>query len=118
LTTPAEEASLGQAFFVKSAVDGATVSFNPAMQLHSAVALKSTKITYPEIKLIAANNGINASTDIKFISGTSKGLDPGYDAEIFSPGTTVSLYTKLVEDNGANFLTLTMRHPFLVIGQN
>jgi hypothetical protein len=102
--TDVDVASLGQAFFVKSVVDGATVTFNPVMQLHSAAPLKSTKGSSPEIKLIAASNGVNASTDIKFISGTSKGLDPGYDAGLFSLGATFSLYTKLVEDNKGNFM--------------
>jgi len=97
-------ATLGQAFFVKSKTANAAISFPTASQVHqNGVVLKSAN-EYPEIKLIAANDGKNASTSIKFISGTSKGLDPGYDAGIFKLDASVSLYTKLVEDNGVQFM--------------
>jgi len=103
-TLTPEYATLGQAFFVKSIANNAAISFPTAMQVHqNGVVLKSGN-TYPEIKLIAANDGKNASTSIKFIGGTTKGLDPGYDAGIFKLDASVSLYTKLVEDNGVQFM--------------
>ncbi len=102
--TSPEDAAVGQAFFVKSASDGAEVNFTPAMQLHmNSVNLKSVN-SYPEIKLDALLNGKNTSTSIKFISGATNGLDPGYDAGIFSLDSPVSIYTRLVEDNGTNFM--------------
>jgi len=103
-TLTAQYATLGQAFFVKSIANNAAINFPTAMQVHqNGVVLKSGN-AYPEIKLIAANDGKNASTSIKFIAGTTKGLDPGYDAGIFKLDASVSLYTKLVEDNGVQFM--------------
>jgi hypothetical protein len=102
--TSAEDAAVGQAFFVRSAIEGAEVNFTPAMQLHvNSASLKSVN-SYPEIKLDAVIDGKNASTSIKFISGATKGLDPGYDAGIFSPDSPGSIFTRLIEDNGANFM--------------
>jgi hypothetical protein len=42
-------------------------------------------------------------TVIKFIEGTTAGLDVGYDAGVFKAEPTFSIYTKLVEDNGVEF---------------
>jgi hypothetical protein len=81
-----------------------TVSFTAAMQSHQTTApFKASAAPYPEIKLIAATNGKTVSTDIKFIEGTQKGLDPGYDAGLFTTDKSFSIYTKLVEDNGVEF---------------
>lgn len=98
-------AAVGQGFMVKPGVDGSSnIQFTPAMQLHAgATVLKSGKSATPEIKLIAVNNGKNVSTSIKFLAGTSKGLDVGYDAGLLKLDPTIALYTRLVEDNGINF---------------
>jgi hypothetical protein len=75
------------------------------MQVHAGTTvLKSTKTANPEIKLIAVNDGKNLFTSIKFIAGTSKGLDPGYDAGLLQLDPAVALYTKLVDDIGADFM--------------
>jgi hypothetical protein len=81
-----------------------TVSFTTAMQSHQIAApFKGSAAPYPEIKLIATANSKTVSTDIKFIEGTQKGLDPGYDAGLFTTDKSFSIYTKLVEDNGVEF---------------
>ena len=103
LADGAAYAPVGQGFFMKVKASG-TVSFTTAMQTHQITApFKETMVAYPKIRLIATNNANTVSTDIKFIDGTQKGLDPGYDAGLFNTDKSFSIYTKLVEDNGVNF---------------
>jgi hypothetical protein len=98
-------AQVGQGFFMKvKAAGSGSVSFTTAMRTHQINApFKAAVAPYPEIKLIAKANGKTFSTDIKFIEGTKKGLDPGYDAGLFTTDKSYAIYTKLVEDNGVNF---------------
>ena len=74
------------------------------MQAHQGTALfKAAKTPMSEIKLIAASSAGSVATVIKFIEGTTAGLDVGYDAGVFKADPSFSLYTKLVEDNGVDF---------------
>ena len=96
-------AQVGQGFFMKAKAAG-DASFTTAMQTHQTAApFKAATVPYPRIRLIAAANNKTVSTDIKFIEGTQKGLDPGYDAGLFTTDKSFSIYTKLVEDNGIQF---------------
>lgn len=101
----ADVASLGQAFLVKPLAIGASnVQFTKDMQVHAGgTALKSGQTAKPEIKLLATNSGKSISTSIKFLSGMSRGLDPGYDAGFLALDPSIALYTRLVTDNGVNF---------------
>ncbi|MCF6212903.1 MAG: hypothetical protein L3J45_02645, partial [Flavobacteriaceae bacterium] len=97
----------GQGFFVKSVSAGATVNFTTAMRTNqSGVAFQRTATTRPTITLSVDNNaGKTKTTAIKYIAGKSLGLDPGYDAGLFdASGGNFNLYTKLVADNGVNFM--------------
>ncbi|MEI6140717.1 MAG: choice-of-anchor Q domain-containing protein [Mariniphaga sp.] len=103
LADGATYAQIGQGFFMKAKASD-NVSFTTTMQTHQINApFKASATPYPEIKLIAMANAKTVSTDIKFIEGTQKGLDPGYDAGLFTTDKSFSIYTKLVEDNGVNF---------------
>ena len=103
-SNPAVYAQSGQGFFVKAKEDGSTMEFNPSMQVHQNTAtLKSGTLAYPQIKLMATNNNKTASTLIKFIEGTTRGLDVGYDAGLFKSDQGLNIYTRLVEDNGVDF---------------
>lgn len=94
----------GQAFFVRSKTGGSTIDFTEAMQSHQvAIAFKSTKQTWPTIKLIAESVDEQSSTLLKFKEGMTLGLDISYDAGLFEVNPIFSLYTKLVEDNGMKF---------------
>ena len=96
-------ASVGQGFFIKAANES-TVSFNPDMQVHQgSIALKAVSTDIPEIRLTVANKNHVVSTSIKFVEGTTQGLDIGYDAGLFKSNDTLSIFTKLVEDNGVQF---------------
>jgi len=103
-------ASLGQGFFVeKAATDPeipTTLSFTKAMQIHqpeSGTPFKSGTTSWPSIKLTAAFGPAQVSTDIKFIEGTTTGLDKGYDAGLFRTDAADVLYTRLVDDAGIGF---------------
>ena len=80
------------------------MSVTSAMQFHQgAVALKSGTMLHSTIQLIASRGDLRVSTDIKFIDGTSKGLDIGYDAGILKADPSFAIYTKLVEPFDAEF---------------
>ncbi len=99
-------AQVGQGFFVRKKDDASVtaMSVTPAMQFHQgAEALKSVALLRPEIQLVAIKGDIKVSTDIKFIDGTSEGLDVGYDAGILKADPTFAIYSKLVKDIGTEF---------------
>ena len=95
----------GQAFLVKrKAVGGAAFSFTNSMQLHNgALVLKAAKTLWPTIKLHVAANSQTASSLIVFNEAMTKGLDPMYDAGLLKGASELSVYTRLVEDNGVAF---------------
>jgi hypothetical protein len=98
----AEFATVGQGFFVKSSI-GDNAAFTPEMQVHQpTVPLKSGTVI-PEIKLLVSSAGKSASTGIKFIEGTTNGLDPGYDAGVFKANPLFSVFTNLVDNNNVEF---------------
>lgn len=95
---------MGQGFFVKMNNVKNSVSFKPAMQIHSTeLVLKSTKGVWPTIKLVASVNNMKSSTIIAFNGSMTKGLDPTYDAGLFTGGADLAVYTRLVEDSGIPF---------------
>ena len=92
----------GQGFFVKAA-SAMDLTFKTALKVHiNGADLKSGTVE-SKIKLIATSDSKSASTLVKFIAGTTKGLDDGYDAGIFKSTSGLDLYTRLVEDNGIDF---------------
>jgi M6 family metalloprotease-like protein len=96
-------ASVGQGFFIKT-VDAGTVTFNWDMQVHQgSTPLKAGISDHSEIRLTVSGNHQSSSTIIKFIEGTTRGLDIGYDAGLFKSNDSLAIFTKLVEDNGVKF---------------
>jgi hypothetical protein len=94
----------GQGFFVKAASAGASINFTPAMQTHSTgTVLKSAEAAWPGFELTASASGVKASTVVAFNSAMTKGLDPTYDAGLLRASNGLSLYTKLIDDNGVDF---------------
>ena len=104
-TTGFDDLPQGQAFMAKHKISGgADFSFTNAMQLHNgALALKSAQTPWPTIKLLAAANAQTSSTIIAFNDGMTKGLDPTYDAGLLKGASELSVYTRLVDDNGIAF---------------
>jgi hypothetical protein len=111
LTSSETWAQSGQGFFVKVKSNLKTedpdkndfVTFTSDMQVHKGTEELKSAVSYPKIKLMVSANLVTASTDIKFIDGTTKGLDVGYDAGLFRADQSLNLYTRLVEDNGVEF---------------
>jgi hypothetical protein len=75
------------------------------MQSHqTGVDFKSTKeSTWASIRLNAEISNAKTSTSILYRSDMNKGLDIGYDAGLFASNPNLSLYSRLVEDNGVDF---------------
>ena len=97
-------AQVGQAFFIKGNISDNSLNFTPAMQVHkNEVLLKSATTPHPQIQLVTTINNAAYATKIRFIDGTTNGLDVGYDAGLFRADPNFALYTRLVEDNGVNF---------------
>lgn len=81
----------GQAFFVYSKEESGSFSITEAMQTHQVGDIfKASQSSYPEIKLKVESEYSSHSTQIKYIEGTTLGLDPGYDAGVFD-GTSSDL---------------------------
>lgn len=107
-TTPSTLIAPGQGFFVSA--DPTNV---PLFDLEFTPAMRSTGTSDDFIlgrssnsnnsvlsHLILSSTSNSSSTSIYFIEGTTRGLDPGYDASEFN-GTAgeFSIFTNLVEDN-------------------
>ncbi len=87
----------GQGYFVKVNSNG-NVVINENMQSHQTgdYFLRGNSDRF-EIKLKVNNGASEKSTDIKYITGTTIGLDEGYDAGLFNANSSsFSLYTHLV----------------------
>ena len=101
---------MGQGFFVKSKkaedlILGGLIYFTKSMQApNTSTSFKSAEIEWPSIKIKAKNQTLNSSTDVLLVTNTTKGLDPGYDAGLLTAHPEFSLYTKLIDDNGVNFM--------------
>ena len=98
----AEIMQSGQGFFVKAA-NATDLTFATTLKVHNNGAELKSGTLDSKIKLIATSDSKSASTLVKFINGTTKGLDKGYDAGIFKSTSGLDLYTRLVEDNGIDF---------------
>lgn len=95
--------SPGQGFFVKANGAG-TIQFTTAMQVHNTSAvLKSTDIPWTSVALKATSTSTSSTAQVYFHEGMSKGLDPTYDAGLLRGSNGLSLYTKLIDDNGVDF---------------
>jgi len=94
----------GQGFFVKANNSGSSVQFTAAMQTHlPATALKAAQGSWPGFELTATSGIIKASTVVAFNNAMTNGLDPTYDAGLLRGSSGISVYTRLVEDNGVDF---------------
>lgn len=101
----------GQGFFVNSIASGSTIDFTEAMQSHQSTDVFSkSKAINPEITLQMTDGVTNKNTEIKYISGATKGLDPGFDAGMFTGASnSFSVYTHLVSGNdGIDFSLQTL----------
>ena len=103
-TTDITDVQLGQGFFVKSRIVGGNIAFNADMQSpRPSAPFKGAVVNWPSIKITVTNQTLKSSTKIKFVTTTTKGLDPGYDTGMLKANPDFSLYSRLLEDNGIDF---------------
>ncbi|MEA4841450.1 MAG: GEVED domain-containing protein [Bacteroidales bacterium] len=104
----------GQGFFVKAKADVANLSFTSAMQSQQvSTQLRASTVTtaktsesaasWPGILLTATSAATSSSAIITFNEKMTDGLDVTYDAGLLRGSNGLSLYTRLVEDNGVDF---------------
>src|ERR1035437_8537187 len=96
----------GQGFFVKAAFDGVVVQFTNNMQVHqTATPFRAPAVTtsWPGITLTTTSAATSSAAIITFNRNMTKGLDPTYDAGLLRGTNGLSLYTRLLEDNGVYF---------------
>lgn len=102
--------SPGQGFFVHAKAGGGTISITEAMQSHQSGDLffrdQSNASNIPEISLLVSNGSTIKKTEVKYIESATSGLDPGFDAGLFSGvSNQFAIYTHLVTDSqGINFM--------------
>lgn len=94
----------GQAFFVKSKSGGGLVDFTTAMRTIGSsddfISSRQPLNNLALCKLNISSTTNSASTKIYFIDGTTRGLDPGYDAgNYIGSADEFSIFSNLVEDN-------------------
>lgn len=95
----------GQGFLVASVADGGTVSFSTSMRrtgttddFISGRTSNNSLIEHLKLELSSLNDSYN--TDFYFTDNATLGLDPGYDASIYSGvAPSFSIYSHLIEDN-------------------
>lgn len=103
----------GQAFMVIVASTASSLNFHSAIQKHgSASFYKSGKddVTRFKIKVTNPEDVFNEAT-IAFIPGMTDGLDESYDARKFSGNPDLALYTRLVDDDGADYAIQSLPPP-------
>lgn len=94
----------GQAFFVKLNSESESVSFKSGMRVHNPLMQQySANLENHLVKLQATSNSNIFSTLVSFKEGMSNGLDPTFDAGLYSGNTDLVIYSKLVEDSEVPF---------------
>ncbi|MEE9407730.1 MAG: T9SS type A sorting domain-containing protein [Polaribacter sp.] len=87
----------GQAFFIKSKVDG-TANITEAMQ--TTVTGTFYKSSNPSISLNLSNGTSTKKTKINYLDGKTASLDPGFDIGMFDGvASGIRIYTHLIENN-------------------
>ncbi|MFY0602723.1 MAG: T9SS type A sorting domain-containing protein [Flavobacteriaceae bacterium] len=98
----------GQAFMVRLKSNNESFSFISSIQSHQTGTANFYRTTnsIPSIVVSLSNGNQNSTTKIKYISGTTAGLDVGYDAGTYQDGVpTFSLDTHLISDSqGTDFM--------------
>jgi hypothetical protein len=92
-----------QGFLIKANTDG-TVLFTKEMQVHdTSLCLKSSKLSWQGITLLALSHGQTRSTAVAFNDQMTTGLDVTYDAGLLA-SDVFQVYTHLVSgDNAVDF---------------
>lgn len=111
LATSNELLAPGQGFFVKAQSGGGLLQFTPQMRRSGSsddfIQGRQENTLKALSRLKVSNNNNTVSTRIYFIEGTTRGLDLGYDAAVYSAtAVNFSIYTDLLEDNTGLEMTI------------
>jgi len=104
--TSLQSVQVGQGFFIKASDNKVPVFFRKSQQLNGYaldLPFKAAKLKWPSISLIIQHQTLKSETQISFVTNTTKGIDPGYDAGILKATKDLALYTRLMEDIGVDF---------------
>ncbi len=102
--TAGELIAPGQGFFVKSKPNGGSITFTPQMRTGGSsddfILGRESSTPSGHIKLKAQAVDSEFYTDVYFNNNATAGLDPGYDAALYTGNPPeFSMYSHLVEDN-------------------
>jgi hypothetical protein len=87
----------GQAFFIKSKEEGATVSFTEVLQHHQSETFLKSIYARPEIRVFSKKGNEEKYADIFYLDSATKGFDNGYDSSSYAGvSSSFEIYTKLV----------------------
>jgi hypothetical protein len=97
----------GQAFMVVAKNTGNnTINFPVTIRKHGPASFYKNEVNDDNQRFelgVVNPEGQTNSVLLAFIPEMTNGLDPSYDAGKMSGNANLSLYTKLIEDNGVNF---------------
>lgn len=99
--------SSGQAFMLKSKANNESFKFYHEHQKHHQAAFYKSTVSDDIARFTAGIRGPEGDFNqilIGFAAGLSNGLDVGYDAAKLKGNPKLALYTKLVDDNGEDFV--------------
>jgi hypothetical protein len=101
---PLTHLQVGQGFVTRSKVGGGTITFTYGMRRHAPTAVfKSASMSWPSIELKVTTTDMSRTTLVNFNSAMTVGVDPFYDAGLLRGGGGLELYTRLIDQNGADF---------------
>lgn len=92
----------GQAFFVNAAVANTNITLETSMLSHQENVrfYKNQPKLITKLNFTISNQFQQSSTEIEFIEGKTKGLDPRFDIGLFDGvDEDLSIYTHLLDDN-------------------
>ncbi|MBU2650903.1 MAG: T9SS type A sorting domain-containing protein [Bacteroidetes bacterium] len=92
----------GQAFMVK-VFEAGNILFDKDIRAHADVDFFKNQESWPGVELIVKGVELYNTTVIAFHENMSTGLDPSFDAAKMKGNPDISLYTRLMDDNGTDF---------------
>lgn len=96
----------GQGFFVNSALASTTVTVTAAMESHQSSVTFYKSEGNTSIKLRLSDGTFTKESEINYIDGKTKGLDPRFDISLFDGvSSELKLYTNLLEGYEATAFT-------------
>jgi hypothetical protein len=101
----------GQAFFVNANIASTNIYMDEVMLSHqTGITFYRNNTTDPQVELSLSDGQNTRSTEIKYTSGKTTGLDPRYDVGTFTgTATDFNVFTHLVNNSqGVDFMRQTL----------